>query len=122
MNHVLPASAMPSVPVEGGSRPEACAVRRLYCVGRKHVEPAIEMGFTGREPPFFFREPADTALPMAEGTGGSMHFPRATHCLHHEVERVVVIGKAGHNIPAARAMEHGWGYGVGSPQVRITAA
>jgi fumarylpyruvate hydrolase len=34
-------------------------VHRIYCVGRNYAEHAQEMGFTGREPPFFFLKPAD---------------------------------------------------------------
>ena len=34
-------------------------VHRIYCVGRNYAEHAQEMGFTGREPPFFFMKPAD---------------------------------------------------------------
>ena len=34
-------------------------VHRIYCVGRNYAEHAIEMGATGREPPFFFMKPAE---------------------------------------------------------------
>jgi fumarylpyruvate hydrolase len=42
-------------------------VHRIYCVGRNYAEHAVEMGFTGREPPFFFMKPADAVVPVAEG-------------------------------------------------------
>ena len=42
-------------------------VRRIYCVGRNYAEHAKEMGFSGREPPFFFMKPADAVLPVADG-------------------------------------------------------
>ena len=50
------------------------------------------MGFTGREPPFFFMKPADAVLPVAEGEVGRMPYPTLTKDLHHEVELVVAIG------------------------------
>ena len=85
-------------------------VHRIYCVGRNYVEHAKEMGFTGREPPFFFMKPADAVLPVAEG-GGTHALPEPDEDLHHEVELVVAIGTGGRNIAAADAMI--WGYAVG---------
>ena len=76
------------------------------------------MGFTGREPPFFFMKPADAVLPVAEGQTGRMHYPTLTQDLHHEVELVVAIGTAGRNIAAADAMKHVWGYAVGLDMTR----
>ena len=63
------------------------------------------MGFTGREPPFFFMKPADAVLPVAEGEVGRMPYPSLTKNLHHEVELVVAIGNGGRDITAADAME-----------------
>ena len=62
-----------SVPVAG--QPTRFPVHRIYCVGRNYVEHAKEMGFTGREPPFFFMKPADAVLPVAEGETGRMPYP-----------------------------------------------
>ncbi len=58
MKNVFIPPAIASVPV-AGSGAETFPVHRIYCVGRNYVEHAIEMGFTGREPPFFFMKPAD---------------------------------------------------------------
>ena len=67
-------------------------------MGRNYVEHAKEMGFTGREPPFFFMKPADAVLPVVEGQVGRMHlYPSLTKDLHHEVELVVAIGAGGRN-------------------------
>jgi fumarylpyruvate hydrolase len=44
-------------------------VHRIYCVGRNYEEHAKEMGFTGREPPFFFLKPADALVVPAGETG-----------------------------------------------------
>ena len=65
MSHVFTPPAPARVPVAASS--DAFPVHRIYCVGRNYVEHAKEMGFTGREPPFFFLKPADAVLPVAEG-------------------------------------------------------
>ena len=117
MNHVFPPPAAASVPVAGARR-TSFPVRRIYCVGRNYVEHAKEMGFTGREPPFFFLKPADAVLVVAEGEIGRMPYPSLTKSLHHEVELVVAIGTGGRDIKAADAMSHVWGYAVGLDMTR----
>ncbi len=115
MNLVIPAPAPALVPVLGGG---SYPVRRIYCVGRNYAEHAQEMGFTGREPPFFFMKPADAVLPVPAGETGRMPYPPLTQDLHHEVELVVAIGKAGRNIAAADAAAHIYGYAVGLDMTR----
>jgi len=117
MNYVLPPAPVASVPVVGAGG-AGFAVHRIYCVGRNYVEHAKEMGFTGREPPFFFLKPADAVLPVEEGAVGRMRYPSLTKSLHHEVELVVAIGKGGRNIAAADAERHIWGYAVGLDMTR----
>jgi len=73
-------------------------IRRIYCVGRNYVEHAKEMGFTGREPPFFFLKPTDALVVVPAGETGTMAYPPLTKDLHHEIELVVAIGKGGRNI------------------------
>jgi fumarylpyruvate hydrolase len=116
MSYVFTPPAVPSVPVVG--RSERFPIHRIYCVGRNYVEHAQEMGFTGREPPFFFLKPADTAVVVAAGETGSMDYPTLTSNLHHEIELVVAIGKGGRNIKAADAKKHIFGYGVGLDMTR----
>ena len=115
MRYVIPPAAVPAVPVVGGG---AFAVRRIYCVGRNYAEHAQEMGFTGREPPFFFLKPADAVLPVADGETGQMAYPPLTSNLHHEVELVVAIGQGGRDIAAADAARHIWGYAIGLDMTR----
>ena len=117
MSHVFTPPAAASVPV-AGTAASTFPVHRIYCVGRNYVEHAKEMGFTGREPPFFFLKPADAVLPVAEGETGRMPYPSLTKDLHHEVELVVAIGKGGSDIKAADAMDHVWGYAVGLDMTR----
>lgn len=116
MRFVFTPPAQASVPVVGQS--ERFPVHRIYCVGRNYAEHAKEMGFTGREAPFFFMKPADAVLPAEPGSTAIMPYPSLTSNLHHEIELVVAIGKAGKNIPAAQAMEHIWGYAVGLDMTR----
>ena len=93
-------------------------VHRIYCVGRNYAEHAIEMGATGREPPFFFMKPADAVLPVADGQTGSMPYPSLTQSLHHEIELVVALGQGGRNVPVERAAELIWGYAIGLDMTR----
>jgi fumarylpyruvate hydrolase len=105
-----------AVPVAG--RPESFPVHRVYCVGRNYEDHAREMGFTGREPPFFFMKPADALLVVAEGAVGAMPYPALTRNLHHEIELVVALGKGGRDVKAADAMALVFGYAVGLDMTR----
>ncbi len=116
MSYVFTPLPLPSVPVVG--RPERFPVRRIYCVGRNYEEHAKEMGFTGREPPFFFMKPADAVVPVNAGETGTMAYPSLTKSLHHEIELVVAIGTGGKNIKAADAHKHFFGYAVGLDMTR----
>ena len=115
MTFVVPAPAVPAVPVAGGG---LFPVHRIYCVGRNYAEHAQEMGFTGREPPFFFMKPADAVVPVAEGETGQVEYPTLTSNLHHEIELVVAIGTGGRDIAAADAVRHIYGYAVGLDMTR----
>ena len=115
-NYVFTPPAVVSVPVVGST--DRYAVHRIYCVGRNYEEHAKEMGFTGREPPFFFLKPADAAVVVEAGTTGSIPYPSLTNNLHHEIELVVAIGTGGKNIKAADAHKHIYGYAVGLDMTR----
>ena len=108
--------AVVSVPVVG--RPERFPVHRIYCVGRNYEEHAKEMGFTGREPPFFFLKPADAIVVAEAGKTATIPYPSLTSNLHHEIELVVAIGTGGRNIQAADAAKHIYGYAVGLDMTR----
>jgi fumarylpyruvate hydrolase len=116
MSYVFTPAPAASVPVVG--RAERFPVHRVYCVGRNYEEHAKEMGFTGREPPFFFLKPADTVVPVPAGETGTMAYPSLTSNLHHEIELVVAIGTGGKNIKAADAHKHIYGYAVGLDMTR----
>jgi fumarylpyruvate hydrolase len=116
MQYLFTPAAVVSVPVVG--KTEQFPVHRIYCVGRNYEEHAKEMGFTGREPPFFFLKPADTLVFAPIGQTVDMPYPSLTKNLHHEIELVVAIGKGGKNISAANAMQHIYGYAVGLDMTR----
>jgi fumarylpyruvate hydrolase len=116
MNFIFAPSPVVSVPVIG--KAEQFPIHRIYCVGRNYEEHAKEMGFTGREPPFFFIKPNDSIIVVNQGETGTMPYPSLTKNLHHEVELVVAIGRGGKNIQASDALQHVYGYAVGLDMTR----
>jgi len=116
MTPVFQPAAPAAVPVHGGG--SSFPVHRIYCVGRNYAEHAVEMGHTGREPPFFFLKPADTVLCVADGEVGTMPYPPMTQNLHHEIELVVALGAGGRDIPVERAADLIWGYAIGLDMTR----
>lgn len=115
MSYVITPPAVAAIPVAGGGE---FPVHRIYCVGRNYAEHAQEMGFSGREPPFFFMKPADAVVPVCDGETGRISYPPLTSNLHHEIELVVAIGQGGSNIKAADAAGHIWGYAIGLDMTR----
>lgn len=115
MSHAftLPVAAVPIV----GST-QTFPVRRIYCVGRNYAEHAQEMGFTGREPPFFFAKPADAIVYVAPEDTVTIPYPSQSSNVHHEIELVVAIGKHGVNIDESDAAEYIFGYAVGLDMTR----
>ena len=111
-------SPMPTVSVPVLGQASRFPVHRIYCVGRNYEEHAKEMGFTGREPPFFFLKPNDSLVVVEEGQTGHMPYPSLTQNLHHEIELVVAIGSGGRDIAAAHAHQHIYGYAVGLDMTR----
>ena len=105
--------AVPTVAIAGSDA--RFAVRRIFCVGKNYADHAREMGADPeREPPFFFSKPADAVVP----SDVEIPFPPRTVNLHHEIELVVAIGKAGAEIAAADALGLIYGYAVGNDLTR----
>ena len=77
MSYTFAPPAVVSVPVVG--RAERFPVHRIYCVGRNYEEHAKEMGFTGREPPFFFMKPADALVVVDAGSTGTIAYLSLIH-------------------------------------------
>jgi fumarylpyruvate hydrolase len=107
---------MTTVPVVG--TPDVFPVRRIYCVGRNYAEHAQEMGFSGKEPPFFFCKPADAIVVVPQGETVAIPYPAQTSNVHHEIELVVAIGQRGANIAEADAAKYIFGYAVGLDMTR----
>jgi fumarylpyruvate hydrolase len=117
MTHPFALWDLPAVPIHGSS--DECPVRHIYCVGRNYAEHAKEMGGdAAKEPPFFFTKPADAVVPVVPPAVGRIRYPLATKNLHHEIELVVAIGRAGVNVAPERANELVFGYAVGLDMTR----
>ena len=114
-----PLFAVPAtlVPVAGSS--DLFQVRRIYCVGRNYAAHAREMGADPtREPPFFFQKPTDAVQVVLPGKIADHPYPSLTKNYHYEVELVVALKSGGKNIPAAKALDHVFGYAVGLDMTR----
>lgn len=84
-------------------------VHRIYCVGRNYAAHTLEMGGDPKkDAPFFFSKPADAACQLQQ-----VPWPSRTNNLHHEVELVVAIGKAGSDLSLEQAADSVYAYGVG---------
>lgn len=116
MEYVFTPPAVKSIPVQGSDK--QFAVRRIYCVGRNYAEHAKEMGFTGREDPFFFCKPGDAIVVAAPGQTVDIPYPPKTSNFHYEMELVVAIGKGGRDISVEKANDHVWGYALGLDMTR----
>ena len=116
MNTVIPLLPVAAISVAGSDA--VFPVRRVYCVGRNYAEHAKEMGFTGREDPFFFCKPADALLNVADGQTGLMPYPPKTANLHYEIELVVALDKGGRDLTIEQAAACVWGYGIGLDMTR----
>jgi fumarylpyruvate hydrolase len=108
VSYVFAPASQPAVAVAGTDA--RFPVHRIYCVGRNYAAHAREMGADPtREAPFFFCKPADAVVE----SGSAIPYPSRTADFHHEIELVVALGKGGHDIALAAALEHVYGYAVG---------
>ena len=116
MTYTFEPEGVVAVPVVGSDA--LFPVRRVYCVGRNYAAHAREMGFSDREPPFFFCKPDNAVVVVPDGQTVDIHYPPATTNLQHEIELVVAIGKEGRDIPIEEAEAHVFGYAVGIDMTR----
>jgi fumarylpyruvate hydrolase len=113
LEFVVAPPAQAHVPARGAKA--VFPVHRIYCVGRNYAAHAIEMGGDpDREPPFFFEKNPDNLVI----NGGDFPYPDKSNDVHHEIEMVVALGGGGRDIPAAKALDCVWGYGVGLDMTR----
>ena len=71
-------------------------------------------GDEARDPPVFFQKPADSIVE----DGGTRPLSADDQRLHYELELVVALRRAGREIPAAEALDHVYGYGIGIDMTR----
>ncbi|MFM9861648.1 fumarylacetoacetate hydrolase family protein [Pseudoxanthobacter sp. M-2] len=110
---VVPAPAPVVLPVVGSDL--GFPVRRVYCVGRNYVAHIREMGGDeARDPPVFFQKPADSIV----HDGATIPYPSLSQNYHHELELVVALKSGGRDIPADKALDHVYGYGIGLDMTR----
>jgi 2-keto-4-pentenoate hydratase/2-oxohepta-3-ene-1,7-dioic acid hydratase in catechol pathway len=83
--------------------------QNVYCIGRNYAQHAKELGNQVPTTPLVFLKP-NTALC---GSGSTVLLPRQSMLVHHEVEVVVAIGKAGKNVSKERALDLVAGYAIG---------
>jgi acylpyruvate hydrolase len=81
-------------------------IGKIICLARTYKEHAREMKTTVTEDPLLFLKPTSTVI----FNQGTIIIPKQSHCLHHEVELGVILGKKGKNIPEEDAMEYVLGY------------
>ncbi len=82
---------------------------KIICLGRNYLEHAKEMKAEIPKEPVLFLKPSTAIIP----SGGTIIIPPFSRELHHEVELVALITKAGRKIPRAAAMTYVGGYAVG---------
>jgi len=88
---------------------EELPVGKILCLGRNYAEHAKEMESEIPFTPILFLKPSSALI----RNGEPILLPPISHNLHHEVEFVVAIGRAGKKIRAADAVRHILGYAIG---------
>lgn len=82
---------------------------KILCIGKNYARHAAEMQSAVPEQPMVFLKPTTALVP----DGGAVVIPSPSNEVHHEVELVAVIGRAGKNIPEADALAYVDGYAAG---------
>jgi len=107
--------ALASLPIVGSE--QRFPVRRILCIGRNYHAHAKEMGWTvdkSTAQPFYFSKSL-TALVTSPAV---VPFPPRTQDYQHEIELVVAIGAAGHQVAVQDAAQLVYGYAVGLDMTR----
>jgi 5-carboxymethyl-2-hydroxymuconate isomerase len=85
------------------------SVGKILCLGRNYAAHAQEMSAPVPESPVVFLKPATAII----NDGDNVVIPHMSADLHHEVEMVIVIGRAGKDVQVADAYNYVDGYAVG---------
>jgi uncharacterized protein (TIGR00369 family) len=99
--------AEPSVVMKASG--ERIRVGKILAVGRNYADHIAEMGHAPAVPPVLFLKPPSALV----HDGGVVALPTGLGAVHHEVELVAVIGRAGRAIDEGAALDHVLGYAVG---------
>jgi 2-keto-4-pentenoate hydratase/2-oxohepta-3-ene-1,7-dioic acid hydratase in catechol pathway len=83
---------------------------KVFCIGLNYRDHALESGSPIPSEPVVFSKFSQAVI----GPGDAIVLPRVAHEVDYEAELVVVIGKAGKNIPREAAWKHVAGYTVGN--------
>jgi 2-keto-4-pentenoate hydratase/2-oxohepta-3-ene-1,7-dioic acid hydratase in catechol pathway len=75
---------------------------RIFCIGKNYGEHIKELGGKTPEEPVVFMKPVSNIV----APGETLRMPRHGNLLHHEVEVVLLIGRAGQDISKANALSH----------------
>ena len=81
---------------------------RIFGIGVNYAEHAKESGHDTQKVPTVFPVMSSAVV----GPGHEVIIPKASSMVDYEAELAVVIGKPGYQIPAAKAMEHVFGYTI----------
>jgi fumarylpyruvate hydrolase len=114
-NYVWNPPAVQSLPVQGSK--QRLPINRLFFVGRNYHAHAVEMGRPvdkSVEQPFYFTKSPQTLVE----SGATIPYPLQTQNYHHEMELVVVIGKAGLRVSTTDAAALIYGYACGLDMTR----
>lgn len=84
-------------------------IGKMLCLGKNYALHAKEMGGDVPSEPVIFTKPRTAFIP----DGGTIQIPDISNELHHELELVVVIGRAMRNVSEEEGMEGVLGYAVG---------
>src|SRR6202008_5090384 len=88
---------------------ERVSVGKILCLGKNYAEHVKEMNSDIPKTPVIFMKPSTALIE----NGQDIFLPSISTNLHHEVELVAAIGKAGKNISARNAYEYILGYAIG---------
>jgi 2-keto-4-pentenoate hydratase/2-oxohepta-3-ene-1,7-dioic acid hydratase in catechol pathway len=83
---------------------------KVLCIGLNYRDHALETGSAIPSEPVVFSKFSQAVV----GPDDTIVLPKVAHEVDYEAELVVVIGKAGKNIPRAAAWQHVAGYTVGN--------
>jgi len=99
---------MPHVSLQA-EQTRAVQVRNIFCIGRNYAAHIAELGNRPEEDPVVFIKPTSSL----HTPGTPIVLPPHSSDVHYEAELVLLIGKAGKNIPEEKALKHIAGYGLG---------